>query len=405
MQSLSEALALKLSEAAAVDFGAVTVVVGRAFITPLEGDQAGLRTLTQATRTSAVGVGGTAMLEARWFLPEDAGEWDPTCDARATEVEWVRLYHRRLNAAVAYEIETTPAPHDLLLRQTTRIGWSRSVFALLPRWDAWAHGQVPEPDARIEWPFEPGRVLCGWLHPLTGGTLYRIPRDDGDEPPAFPALDERAADEAMSALRDLVSRVDGVELVAPERARHMLGVISRDPVAPDDAPALFRTGEVLAAFSGLASPIDPMARRAEVAVAWRASGCDAHAIEAEAEKLALVLDGSATVDEGEDFVMLTVQVPALPLRVSTREWLSKVAGDLEAALARIEGTGGSTSTRATAEYWEQAHGVRLGVDWHESDKTYFWAEGEDGLTPIKVSREDIEQDEGTPPLAGKVARS
>jgi hypothetical protein len=228
---------------------------------------------------------------------------------------------------------------------------------------------------------------------LTGGALYRVPRDDGDEPPAFPALDEKAADDAMSAVRDLVSRVDGIELVAPERARHMLGLISRDPIAPDDAPALFRTGEVLAAFSGLASPIDPLARRAEVAVAWRTSGCDECAVEAEADELALVLNGAAMVDRGEDFVVLTIQVPALPLRVSTPEWLAKVAGDLEAALARIEGTDSSTPTRATAEYWEHVHGVRLGVDWHQSDKTYFWAEGADGLTPIKVRRENIEQEE------------
>lgn len=393
LQSLSRALALKLSEAVAAEFDAATVVVGRAFITPLEGDEAGLRTLTRATRTSAVAVGSSATLEERWFLPDDAGEWDSTCDARATEVEWVRLYHRRLDMAVAYEIATTAAPIDLLVRQTTRLGWSKSVFALLPRWDTWEYAQVPEPDERIAWPFEEGRILCGWLHPLTGDALYRVPRDEGDESPTFPALDEAAADHAMSATRDLVSRLSGIEMVDPVRARHMLGVLSHDPLGADDAPALFRTGEVLAAFSGLASPIDPLARRAEITVAWRASACDQRAVEAEGDGLARCLGGAATVDRDEDFVVLSIQVPALPIRVSTSEWLSKVAENFEPALARIDATGGSTEMRATAEYWAAAHGVRLGVAWHQSEKTYLWAHGADGLAPIKVSLEEIEPDE------------
>jgi len=46
--------------------------------------------------------------------------------------------------------------------------------------------------------------------------------------------------------------------------------------------------------------------------------------------------------------------------------------------------------RATADYWYKEHNVRLGVQWHESDKTYVWCEGPDGVRPVDVSRDDIE---------------
>jgi hypothetical protein len=333
------------------------------------------------------------VLEEHWFLPDDAGEWDGTCDARMTEAEWVRLYHRRLDAAVAYEIATPAAPIDMVMRQTTRIGWSKSVFALLPRWDAWDHGEVPEPEERIEWRFEPGRMLCGWLHPLTGGTVFRIPRDDGDEAPPFPALDEEAADRAMAAVRDRVLGLVGVEPVTPERARHMLGVLSADPVPADDTPALFRTADVLAAFDGLASPIDPLARRGEVTVAWRTRGSDERALEAEGETLARALGGAAALDREQDFLVLTIRIPQLPLRVSTPDWLATVGRELDAAVARIDGSSHTPPTRATAEYWTETHGVRLGVEWHQSDKTYLWSAGPKGLVPVKVRREDIEREE------------
>ncbi|MBX3208262.1 MAG: restriction endonuclease [Labilithrix sp.] len=396
VSALAEALAIKLAEAAAAEFDATTVVVGSAFVTPLEGDHAGMRTMMEASRVAAIGVGTSAVLESEWFQPGRAGEWDAICDARVSESEWVRVYHPPLDVAASCEIATPPAPHDVLMRQTSRLGWEKSVFALLPEQDAWdGSPEVPAPDDRILWRYEAGKMLCGWFHPLSRGGLVMIPTDPGDEEP-LPGfdVDDEAADREMDLLRELISKLDGVELVTPDRARHMLALVSADPLPRDDAPTLFRTADVLASFGALASPIDPSARRGSVTIAWRASGSKAAPVDTTGQALAVALEGGARIVQEDGFAILTIEVPALPRRMSTPAWLDLVAAQVKASGA------GARCGHATAQYWAHRYGVRFGVHWHEGDKVVAWEQTSKGFKPIKLTRKDIEDpDRPWPPSA------
>jgi Restriction endonuclease len=368
LQPLAEAIASRLASSSSAVFDATTVLVGRAFVTPLEGDDAGLRTLTDVVRTSAVGIGGEAVSERRWFLPDPKGEWDAASSARASQGEWIRLYHPRLDVALAYEIVTSPEPSDVVYRQFQRTGWNRSVFALVPTWKTWAYSTVPEPDDQTDWTFEPGHVLCAWFHPLFSGSVVAIAADHGDEAPTIPVPDGDHVDveveDTLARVRAGLGGVGDARLVAPERARHMVALMSSDPLPADDVPTIFRTAEVISAFRRLASPIDPAARRCELTIAWNVGEAGVGAVDISAIELEKALHADASVEHEGNYVVLTLRVRMLPVRVSTRDWVGGLAGALGPALLELEAklsVAGVTFRRATAEYWWEAYLVRFGV--------------------------------------------
>jgi hypothetical protein len=173
----------------------------------------------------------------------------------------------------------------------------------------------------------------------------------------------------------------------------MLALVSRDPLEADDEPTTFGTADVLAAFDGLASPIDPASRRGELAIAWRTGEEAETAIGEAGAALAQALDGVASLEAFDEYVALTVRMSALPPQTSTPAWLHQLAEIAEPILAKLDGElqlAGVSSSRATAAFWWKAHYVRLGVPWHASDKVFMWRMGATGREPVKVTREEIE---------------
>ncbi len=383
IDALAEALAMAVAGAAAAEFDAVTVVVGAAYVTPLQGEHAGMRTTTNASRTAAVGIGTHVALEQDWFQPDGRGDWDATCDARVTESQWVRIYNRRIGVAAACEISTPPRPYDVHMRQLSRSIWEGSVFAILPKWDAWKETDVPVPDEYVEWRYEPGRMICGWLHPLARGGFVAVPTDPGDEG-SLPGLDfdEESALTEMRSLRERIFRL-GVEFVDADRARHMVALVAADPLLRDDAPTLFSTADVLAAFDGLASPIDPAARRGSLTMAWRCGEIDPGTVEATATSLAEGLSGTAEASQEDGFLVVELQIPTFPVGSSTSGWLEQVATQVDAALRGLP-------KPATDAYWAATHEVQFGKNWYESNKVFVHEQGPEGLKPVKVTREEIE---------------
>jgi hypothetical protein len=371
LPSLAKTIAGNLARVTSTRFAGTTVVVGRPFITPLEGDRAGLRTLTDVERAIVVGVAGDCADENEWFLPAEESEWDAICDARVTESEWVRLYHRRLDAALAYEIVTPVTPIEATIRQITHDGWMRSVFALLPEWEKWPYEILDEPDETAAWSFEPGRVICGWFHPFAGGGFILLPADSGDEPPIDP-VDEAGAETRLAAIRRKLESVAPGALVSAERARHMIALVGRDPLA-GDRPTVFRTADVLRAFASLPSPISPSGRMAELTVAWRAGDDAMEPISTAAMSLALGRHPQAAVTSDDGFIVLTARFPSLPPSTPSSVWFEDLAQLLDRELAGLEReltSKGIAHQRATAEYWAIAHEVRLGVPWHLMGKMH-----------------------------------
>jgi hypothetical protein len=293
-------------------FGGVSVIMGRPFITPLEGDHAGLRTVADAPRVAFLGLNGKAVSEAEWFGVAHAGAWSSDCDARTTEVEWVRLYHRPLNAVLSYEITTPIGPTDAVSRQIRRIGWGKSVFALLPKWESWPYADIEEPDDHADWTYEEGRVLCGWIHPVINGqTPVSLSADTGDEELPFKTAFEIEDDGRLAKLRERLSGLESVTLVSPEHARHMLALLTSDPFN-EGGQTVCDTAELVVAFDRLSSPIDPLGRSAEIVVAWLMNPSGAAVLGDVGRKLSESLRGTSSVAQADEFFVLTVRVPEIP---------------------------------------------------------------------------------------------
>lgn len=359
---LAETLSDRISSVASAFFDRLTVIIGRPFVTPLEGDQAGLQIVANTKRATRVTIGKSSMSEEDWFLPEASCGWALPRGARTSQSEWIRLHHGQINAALAYEIITPMTPAEALIQQAMSESWRRSVFALLPTLLPWNHENIEEPDEKISWTYEPGISLCAWFHPtIKGGTLIRLPSDLGDDTTLEAmAPDPNSPTSHLETVREKLARIRPNALIAPERARHMAALLTGvDPLAEQQL-ITFRTIDIISAFHMLASPIDPLARRAEITVVWDTSAAAEDVISEASRQLAETKGILSSTVRDENFVILTLTFSQLPSNMTSTDWIKDMTPDLDAHIAATEAALTSANfsfRRATADYWLESYDI------------------------------------------------
>ena len=246
-----------------------TVTIGSPFvIARSRGDGINLGRLDiPIDQSSYVQTSHSAGEELSWFAP-DIPDMDLDTDAHVTEADHIRMYYAPLDLAMQYEVHSTETytldgferMHNLIKRQ----GWARSVFALVPTYSGtWPYEQVPEPHDSVGWPYE-DMTLCGWFHPWYGGGLVLFPEARA---PGSEQIVEPNYDLASEELRQALSTVPKAVLIDPSKARHMVGVVTADPLAEDLRKA-YRTAEVITYPEVLPRPILPRSRRFAAICAW-----------------------------------------------------------------------------------------------------------------------------------------
>src|SRR6185369_6820978 len=244
------------------EFGALSVRVGRPSIVPLEGSNSGSLILSNVGAKSFTATQAFCGEEKAWFAAKPNAYWSIQSDARVSEADWIRLYSEDLDCCIAYEIHARISSSarfwEEALREIQLSGWERSVFCLLPSWEAWPYPTIPEPDETIQWPWN-NRILCGWIHWSVLGNPVAI--RTGDDAPIESSQD-RECRERFSEIETFLNTVSDATLLDAREARHMVALAGADPF-----PAIgFRTidtADVVVNPEILPSPIQPDSRRFE----------------------------------------------------------------------------------------------------------------------------------------------
>jgi hypothetical protein len=401
-EALGAALGKGAAAAISAVVGGVTVVMGRPFLTAVEGAEAGIRTSTKAERTATVGSAGQTFAEQDWFVPYSPDDgWTGECDARVTEMSEVRLLHRELDVALGYEIEVAASEWNVAMREITVNAWRESVFALMPKFETWPHASLPEPDDHLTWAFE-DKELCGWFHQSMLGGPIPVPRDHGDgEEVVFPfAVRDPASPEEtqrLSGIRTTLSTMTGVMLVDPARARHMVALFGSDPLE-EVTQRRVSIGPQLVEFETYSSPLSLNVREVDLTLAWRASEDDRPILETLRVDLANATAAPATLNFDEEYAVIEVGPIRVEYEQAATAKVTVLTGMLREVIGRAEASAGSAGRplqRATRQFWESRHGVSLGTSWHESDKVYLWSADESGkYQPVRVTPEDLASDAG-----------
>jgi hypothetical protein len=385
-------------------FTAFTVRTGRPYISHIRESESGRGTFVLDDQHVAAYLVTPSSCgeETEWFAAEPHDAWTLRSDARVTEAPWIRLYSAGLDACLRYEIEAAVAPtyDDGMqgFRQVRRQGWRRSVFALVPKWTNWPYS-IPEPDEKAEWPAD-GRILCGWFHWTLMGQWVSIPHESEDTDPS-PFSHPNEAEEAtrLASIRVALADAEGVELVAPTKARHMVAVVGHDPFDDTDTKR-FHTGEVTSYFAKMIpSPVLPLFRVFALDVAWATQhppGDVTEACRACAASCGLeVAGGWATFADGS-FVVTSVDLQPSGLdRLPTSAVLTQLASSLAPWLACVESTLGASTRRQTKEYWKWKHGLTLTLHWSESLQPMAWLPQTNG-TYEAIPGKHLGDDSGNP---------
>ena len=276
--------------------------------------------------------------ERAWFEAVPLDGWSNDTDARVTEADWIRVYCVDADFCVSYEIEC-PAGADLkaqrnALRQITLEGWRKSIFCLHPPWQAWA-APISAPDETVLWPWD-GRILCGWFHRnLLGGPVL-IPSEREEQ--FMEAPSEEAEGARLTKIRDYLMSAEGVEVIDPRKARHMVALVGNDPLEEEEH-VRYRTAEVTTFPDDLPSPIDPRSRRFGFSVAWAVKaeqGACASFVKERLESCGIFDVATAVVESLEEFVALTVQLKPLEIGTQpTTEILCEIRREVEGWLATV----------------------------------------------------------------------
>lgn len=379
-----------------------TVRVGAPRLTPLAGDQGGLPVEVHTDAASFVTTAEARCLpESEFFGLGDCG-WTALSDARTTEAAFIRVFHPDLNVLTTYEIEGRPSAAGLALmraqNESTAAGWAASVHALVPNYEVWEH-PIPEPDEKIVWPWD-GRLICAWFH----GSLVSevvVPRTINGRAHPFNRLVKDRTRE-LQRIRDYLAGLDSAKSLTSDEALHMVGALGVR-IFLDLAKTTTRTAEATHYPDRLPSPVLPASRRLEVLTAWRLTDpkqVDESAMAAVAGRSMEDVQPTFTVDT--DHLVGTWPVPnSMLLDAPTPSLLRQLADRQQAWVREVEQTMaamGVQAERATRDYWEDRHNLRLGLDPAASAKVFSWGATEDGGWAPQIAGSAFDPSEPQPPL-------
>ena len=373
LPGLVRSLACQLLErASGASLPFLCVLTGRAVLVPRVGRHVNIPIVPAVPQFALVRVDGEVSDERAWLA--DLGDaWKRQGRIYNAVADETRRYLQRLDLCGSVSLlSRRSAESSVAVRWQEDLFahmWSESVFAV---WEDGLDRLVAEtclpPSGRWRW--VDGRWFGAWLRADFGGRFVELPWSDESIFPERAAAIEKAFLEIRRSLTDI-----GAEVVAPERARHMMALVERDPVPSSEV--LFRFVD-LERRVDYPSPVDVKGRCVAIDVCWRL----VHAAPLDRESLVGQLDGwregllgaavemgdvtctmSVEDDVGGVYVVARFQLERLSeacLQKATRcvigqfvEWLSPALERLEAGLVQS----GQPVVRATRDYWRDAYGL------------------------------------------------
>lgn len=352
---------------------------GSPVLAPLGGNEAGARLLLDYEPRTLLVRKGTITPEADWLTPSATAGWYPPSRLSAMIANWVRWYHHETDVCLDLQVLSEPGPHSKgsIEEQKAFVEkyWAQSVFCLASPGvvESFASEDVPTPSETHDWC--DGRVLCMWLHGNLGEDFRPLlieadPAQKSDDQRGWRnpfGVDPHAYERMQSSLNASLERL-GVEKVNPHRARHMVALVSHDPI-PSTEKMLYRSVDLITSYNNIPSPILPFSRRIYFEVAWEVTGgpTSEDALEDWIAPLTsqqtefgpdLFFDNDTC--RGQTFLFARIEFLGEIGPARTDDVLARIApgldeylGDLESQLADA----GVTMRRATREYWSHEIGV------------------------------------------------
>lgn len=371
-----------------------TVIVGTPSLVPLSGALSASEIHPTDWNISIIKT-KTTTCDEHDFFRFASDHWTSVTDARVTEADAIRLYNADLDVCVAVEhlspVSRGQARTNRALRLHQLEAWMKSVFALLD-FDptSWTVAGVSPPDEMIEWPWG-SKWLCGWYrHELLGG-LISLPSGD-PEVCKVVEFNEQTETSRLAKLTQSLEGLDGISILEPCKARHMLAAISYDPFQ-EEGDVLFRTAELtLGKDSGLPTPILPERRSFTVTAYFQTASMESvhYAIKKAAREFPQLTPRCVSCESAEDRrVDVSISFESLP-DDSTSELLELLHGWLRHVLLILgeEGVDASMRTRAA---WKDNTGITLGLSWSDSEQVYVSITSKDGVKNIRGIDQPLDQ--------------
>ena len=374
----------------------ITVRIGTPALMPLTGESSGARVLSEVEAKSFIATRHSCGEERAWFSLNDEKLWDSASDARVSEASHIRLYSRILDCVASYEIQSRPSAqqrgHAELMHELTLHSWERSVFALVPASHKWESSGVPLPKVAGKWPWD-GRLLCGWFHWYLQGGAMPVRTAAISDPDMWDIPTDAEEEARLEPIRSAISKMQGIEVLAPNRARHMAALIGSDPLMVERV-VVFNTAEVADYIDIVPSPIRPQSRRFGFAVAWRGAS-SAALLQGAARDAGEALQCGYLKDIGverydQDLLLTASIIPSALDSIPSDLILADLHAFLGALLPRIEKTDGLAGVvaRCTKEFWLRNFNIGFGVSPRDSKKAYVMVASPDGdISPLGIPPE------------------
>ncbi|ABK48134.1 restriction endonuclease [Shewanella sp. ANA-3] len=302
--------------------------------------------------------------------------WSSINDARVTEAEHIRIFNKEFNVCIDHSIisriEWNEQLRKLAIIEQKKLHWEQSIFCLIDEFDVWPYKNIPEPDEQAPW-ISDNQMICGWLHHSLLGYLS-MPRQRNNESlnHVLKIPSESEWLEKRSLILYETSNIDGINIITPHIARHMVSIIGSDPFEfPEQVK--FICGEITSYPETIPSPILPCSRLFLLEFIVKAENVS------EAE-IKIIQDNIFSIDQVDDikiernkslFIFKVIpNIDELECK-TTSNILDEIFLIVKLIMNILNSHIKNKFDVITDKYWLENYNVSLGIDWHQSTKQYF----------------------------------
>jgi len=349
------------------------ILFGKPGLTPLGGKSSGARIeLQDIEPKTLVYHNGLTTSEIDWILPQKDSGWMLPKRPSVSQAEWIRWYNLKNDICLDVLVDCPPSDEIkwqfVEHRNFVMKWWKASLFMLVQdSADDLKEIDIPEPTSKYRW--DDKFFLYVWLHPTLNSPIFEFPIESEHEP-LDTSWSEVNSSEIQIELMDIRTKIEGRGgvFVEPEKARHMVAMIDRDPY-PDIELAEFSAKHLAYDVYKIPTPIDPLSRRFQFTACWviRPKTESTPLTETTINKIIDRLRERAytnlkanffsdtKTESKEDFILAEIEVYPIEKFDSTISVLSSIEKFIVETLSEIEAVLNlyAMITKATRVYWEK----------------------------------------------------